>query len=209
MQPLPLTLRSLVLSGLMLVGTGSAWAQLSASSPFLPPQAPGAAGPAQPAPLEFAGYLTTAEGMKYVVRDPSKKISSFLRLNESDPNLGVVVKQHDMSQNTLTIEYQGKPLTLEVRKAKIISSGNPAMMMPQPMPMPQPVTANVAPAVTQTVVVNPSPADEQKRLEAVAAEVARRRALREQAGQPGAPGTPPVAIPAAPPMPANTLPVQR
>ena len=37
------------------------------------------------------------------------------------------------------------------------------------------------PAIAQSVVINPTPADEQRRLEAVAAEVARRRQLREQA----------------------------
>ena len=59
---------------------------------------------------------------------------------------------------------------------------------PQAMPAPPP---NVAPAVMQSVVLNPTPADEQRRLEAVASEVARRRAMREQAtqqiGQGGAP----------------------
>jgi len=55
---------------------------------------------------------------------------------------------------------------------------------PPPPGAPGPAPAvNVAPAVTQSVVVNPTPADEQRRLEAVAAEVARRRALREQASQ--------------------------
>jgi hypothetical protein len=51
------------------------------------------------------------------------------------------------------------------------------------------------PAIANSVVVNPTPADEQKRLEAVASEVARRRQLREQASQPGgvsAPGAPQV-----------------
>jgi hypothetical protein len=193
----------------MLAAALPAWGQLSATSPFQSPQAPGAALPTTPPPLEFAGYMSTSEGLKYVVRDPAKKISSFLKINETDPNLGVVVKQHDMGQNTLTVEYQGKPLTLEVRKARIISSGNPAMLMP-PQPMPQPVVANVAPAVTQSVVVNPSPADEQKRLEAVAAEVARRRALREQAAQPGQPAPAgPVAIPATPPQATNALQIQR
>ena len=47
------------------------------------------------------------------------------------------------------------------------------------------------PAVTASVVANPTAADEQRRLDAVAAEVARRRAMREQAATPGAsPSTP-------------------
>lgn len=180
MRPLPL----LVLAGLMFVGAGSAWAQLTASSPFVPPQVAGAVGPVQPVPLEFAGYLSSADGLQFVVRDPTKKISSFLRLNESDPNLGVVVKKHDMSENTLVVEYQGKPLTLEVRKAKIVSSGRPPMAMPVPPPVVNNYSGMTS-AVTQSVVANPTPADEQKRLEAVTAEVERRRQAREQAQQPG------------------------
>jgi hypothetical protein len=45
-------------------------------------------------------------------------------------------------------------------------------------------------------VLNPTPADEQRRLDAVAAEVARRRALREQATQQlGQGAAPQVALP--------------
>jgi len=49
------------------------------------------------------------------------------------------------------------------------------------------------------VVLNPSPADEQRRLEAVASEVARRRAMREQATQQiGQGGIPPPNLPPNP-----------
>ena len=65
-------------------------------------------------------------------------------------------------------------------------------------PPPPPQMTNVPPAVTQAVVVNPTPADEQRRLEAVASEVARRRALREQASQQV--NTPP-SVPMAQPQP--------
>jgi len=54
---------------------------------------------------------------------------------------------------------------------------------PPPSVAPAGPAITVTPAVTQTVMVNPSPADEQRRLEAVAAEVNRRRALREQASR--------------------------
>jgi hypothetical protein len=52
-----------------------------------------------------------------------------------------------------------------------------------PMPMPVQNTPPMPAAVTNSVVLNPTPQQEQARLEAVAAEVARRRALREQAAQ--------------------------
>jgi hypothetical protein len=45
-------------------------------------------------------------------------------------------------------------------------------------------------AITQTVVLNPSPQDEQRRLDAVAAEVRRRRLEREKAAQDAQNGVP-------------------
>ena len=66
--------------------------------------------------------------------------------------------------------------------AKVVSGGSVGQMMPPPAVAPTP-PSNVAPAVTQSVVLNPTRADAQRRLEAVASEVARRRAMREQASQ--------------------------
>ena len=186
-------------------------AQSGTRSPFLPPQASGPAAPTQGAPLEYRGYMVTSEGTQYRLYDPAKKAGTWVKLNERNPDFEVVAKQFDRDRNTLVIEHQGRTLTLAERESKIVSAGNAASALPQPVQPPAAAPAiNVAPAVTQTVVVNPSPADEQKRLEAVASEVARRRALREQAtqqvGQPQPampqPGVPPGARPVAP----NTLP---
>jgi hypothetical protein len=58
----------------------------------------------------------------------------------------------------------------------------------------------VSNAITQSVVANPTPADEQRRLEAVAAEVRRRRALREQASLQAASAPPVVEAPVAQPV---------
>ena len=128
--------------------------------------------------------MVTSEGTQYRIYDPAKKAGTWVKLNERNPEFEVIAKEHDGDLNTLTIEHQGRTLKLAERESKIVSAGNAALMPPQPVPLPAPApAANVAPAVTQTVVVNPTPADEQKRLEAVAAEVARRRALREQASQ--------------------------
>jgi hypothetical protein len=156
-------------------------AQLAAHSPFLPQQG-SAAAPTAGAPLEFGGYLDTPSGERlYRIKDPGRKASEWVKLNEKSPSLGVVAKQFDEANDTLTIDYQGQSLTLAKKEAKILSAGNVPQVMPQPMPVAG--NTNVAPAVTQSVVVNPTQADEQRRLEAVAAEVARRRALREQATQ--------------------------
>jgi hypothetical protein len=177
--------RALVTGALVLVGGATARAQLASKSPFLPPQAAASNTPTADAPLEFGGYMDTpAEGRLYrvLVKDPARKTAVWAKLNERNPDLDLVIKQHDDDQATLTIEHGGKTLTLAEKKAKVISSGAAAQPMPPP-PVPVPAPAPVPAAVTQAVVLNPTPADEQKRLEAVAAEVARRRALREQATQ--------------------------
>jgi hypothetical protein len=118
---------------------------------------------------------------QYRVVDSTRKVGTWLKVGERDANLDIVVKQHDATNETLTVERGGQTMTLAMKAAKVLSGGNAATLMPPPLP-PPPGT-NVSPAVIQTVVPNPSPQQEQARLEAVAAEVARRRALREQAYQ--------------------------
>lgn len=152
-------------------------------SPFLPAQAAGVAAPTPGAPLEYRGYMVTSEGTQYRLVDPAGKKGAWVKLNERNPDLEVIAKQYDDTHRTLTVEHQGRTLTLAEREAKVVSGGAPPVLPAPPVNAAPPPPANVAPAVTQSVVVNPTPADEQRRLEAVAAEVARRRALREQAAQ--------------------------
>jgi hypothetical protein len=175
-------------------GALSGRAQLAASSPFLVPQAAATAGATAGAPLEYGGFLDVPGGERlYRIKDPARKTSEWVKLNQRNPTLEVTARQYDDSQKTLIVEYQGRTLTLAERESKILSAGA----------VPQPVPAGVSfmpAAVTQSVVTNPSPADDQRRLEAVAAEVARRRALREQASQQVNPnGVPQI----APPAPGN------
>jgi hypothetical protein len=176
-----LPIRFLFASSLVLAGASQVLAQIAAKSPFMPPQSASNAGPTAGAPLEYRGFIETGEGMQFRVYDPAKKVGTWVKLNERNPEFDVVVKQHDNLQKTLVIEHQGKTLTLAEREAKVVSSGSAAAAMPPPVAAP--VQTNVPPAVTQAVVLNPTPADEQRRLDAVAAEVARRRAMREQATQ--------------------------
>jgi hypothetical protein len=186
-----------LVAALALAGAARAGAQqLATRSPFMPPQSAAPAGPTASAPLQFIGYMDTAEGRQFRIYDPAKKAGVWLKMNERNNDLDVVVKQHDA--NTLVVEHQGKAITLAEREGKVVSSGSAAQVMPPP----QAVQANVPPAVTQAVVLNPTPADEQRRLEAVAAEVARRRALREQAAQQMNQGTPQQ----MPPQPAQAQP---
>ena len=107
-----------------------------------------------------------------------------------------MVKQYDANHDTAIVEYHGQTLTLAEHEAKVTSSGMAPNIAMSAMPMPVGVTAPVA--------LNVTPAQEQQRLEAVAAEVARRRALREQAVQPNGqviPMTPPILQPVQPARP--------
>lgn len=164
---------------LALAGAWTARAQLATSSPFLAPQAQATNAAAANTPLEFGGYMDVPGGERlYRIKDPARKTSEWVKLNEKSPALDVTVKQYDDSRKALVVEHQGRTLTLAEKESKIVSAG----AVPQPV-VAMPVANAMPAAVTQAVVANPTPADEQRRLEAVAAEVARRRALREQATQ--------------------------
>jgi hypothetical protein len=185
----PLSHLLLPLAGLVLAATVPVHAQLAAKSPFTSANAPDAASPTANAPLEFRGYMETSEGVQFRIYDPAKKTGIWVKANERNSEFGLLVKEHDLDKETLTVEHQGKPLTLSQRKSKVVSSGSAALAVPPAAAVA--ATPNVLPAVTQAVVLNPTPADEQRRLDAVAAEVARRRALRQQAEQQTAPGAAP------------------
>ena len=180
------------------------------TSPFLPPTAPNAAAAATAgAPLQYRGFSETSAGVKFRIVDPAKKSGTWLKLNERDTTFDVTVKQSVPDYSTVVVEFQGRTLNLALPEAKVNSSGPAGANIPI---APPPQMVNVPPAVTQSVVVNPTPADEQRRLEAVASEVARRRALREQSQQQtqggpqpmpqmGPQGFPPQGMQANPPNP--------
>jgi hypothetical protein len=208
MCPRVLTSTPFLIAGFAFAFALPADAQIAAKSPFMPPQGAATTGPTAGAPLEYRGYLETSDGMLFRIYDPSKKASTWVKVNERNPDFDVLAKQYDGAQKTLTIEYQGKTLTLAERESKVVSSGAAAAAIPPPVH--PPLQTNVSPAVTQAVVLNPTPADEQRRLDAVAAEVARRRALREQATQQLNQGVAPqIALPQAAQQPQMSVQPQR
>jgi hypothetical protein len=198
----------LLVAQLVLATASHAFAQLAAKSPFMPPQAAASATPTAGAPLEYRGLMETREGLQFRIYNPTTKAGTWIKANERNAEFDVTIKQHDGDQKTLTIEHQGKTLTLAERESKVVSSGIAGQAMPPPVPV---APSNVPAAVTQAVVLNPNAADEQRRLDAVAAEVARRRAMREQAAQQVNQGIPPqmnVAQPVPVPMqPQQNMPV--
>ncbi|PHX86679.1 MAG: hypothetical protein CK538_01795 [Opitutia bacterium] len=175
----------------LLLGTVTrSGAQLAQSSPFMPVQAAGTTAVTEGAPLELRGVMDTGSGILFGIFDPAKKVSVWSKLNEKDHDF--LVKSYDATNETVTVQHGGRTLNLAMRASKVASSGQATAPPPMSAPTGMPT------AVTQSVVLNPTPADEQRRLEAVAAEVRRRRALREQASIQAAQGQTPVVEAPAP-----------
>ncbi len=167
--------------GLVLGGGASLSAAPSVSSvsPFLPPDTPavvaGTTG-AQGAPIEFRGVMAMGGRQRFNFFDPARKQSAWVGLGESGAPYRVTA--YDEARESVTVEVEGRVLTLALEKAKIGSSPPPANV-PVATGAASPAVAAASPGVAP-VVLNPTPADEAKRLEAIAAEVRRRRALRQQ-----------------------------
>jgi hypothetical protein len=152
-------------------GACVARADLAQTSPFLPSNlADAAAQGGVGGPVELRGVMSTSQGTEFCIYDVLKKSSAWVGLNESGN--AFVVKSADPSGDNVTVEYQGRTMRLTLRTAKVASAGQViGVQAGNPM------------SVTQSVVLNPSAADEQRRLDAVAAEVRRRRQEREKAAQ--------------------------
>jgi len=141
-------------------------ADLAPSSPFLPANAAAMGASTAPAgPIELRGLMSTPDGVAFCIYDTAKKRDVWVGLNETGHDF--VVKSADAASDSVSVQYQGRSMKLTLRTAKVASAG--AAVVP-PVPQNSPAVA-----------LNPSPADEQKRLDAVAQEVRRRKQEREKA----------------------------
>jgi hypothetical protein len=175
-------LTSLVLLVAAAAMPARALADLAQASPFLPSNLSASAANNGPSgPVELRGVMSTSQGTEYCIYDVVKRTSAWVGLNEQGN--GFVVKSADPASDSVTVEFQGRTMNLMLHTAKISSSGSAVPVM----------SPQGGSAITQTVVLNPSPADEQRRLDAVAAEVRRRRLEREKASQDAQNGVPPAA----------------
>jgi hypothetical protein len=151
---------------------------LVANSPF---GSTAVSGPtAAAAPLEFRGTFLDGGERFFSVLDSSTRRAEWVGLNE--PGRAFTVKAYNAEQESITVEFQGRPLELRLHSARIAA-------------------APAAPAVAAVPAVGPPPqalpsTGEAQRLAQVAEEIRRRRALRQQAQQ-AAPNTAP---------PPNTIP---
>jgi len=170
-----------VVSALAAMGlAGALRADLAPASPFMPPNsgavAAGAAGAA--GPIELRGLMPTADGVAYCIYDTAKKKSVWVGLNETGHDF--VVRSSDAGSDSVKVDYQGKSLRLTLKAPKVASAG-PAGAPPPP---------GVPGAIAAPGGPNQNPGDEQRRLDAVAQEVRRRRQEREKAAQDAQNGQP-------------------
>jgi hypothetical protein len=153
------------------LGCAGARGDLAPSSPFLPRNQAGAAAQGGPSgPVELRGVMETSQGAAYCIYDTVKKTSSWVGLNESGHDF--VVKSADAAGENVTVDFKGQTLRLALHTAKVASAGPAGVVS----------SAGAAPVAT-SAVLNPTPADEQRRLDAVASEVRRRKMERERAIQ--------------------------
>jgi hypothetical protein len=150
----------------------SVWAQnISTVSPFLPRNGPAAGTTTENSPIELRGILAaTTGGPLFGLYDPVKRQGGWVKQNEAGRDF--TVRTYDAANDAVTVEYQGRTLNLALKASRIESM--PAMSQPMPMP-PRP---GPGPQIASAPTV-----DDAKRLEAVAAEVARRRQQRQAAMQ--------------------------
>jgi hypothetical protein len=169
MNAVPTFCRCSALLVLALASTaGGRAVELTANSPFLPPESPADAN-ATPvnSPLELHGILSTPDGYKFNLCDQSGHINTWVGLNTAGQPF--VVRSHDVAHNRVTVEYQGRELTLSLPQPRIMAAAMQTMpMLPQMMGQPP----------MQPGAVNANTEDERLRLERIAEEIRRRRALR-------------------------------
>jgi hypothetical protein len=85
-----------------------------AVSPFLPSNTAtlGKAGQTDPNALQLRGIMNLGAQVKYCIYDPAKKASVWLAVNQKGEDY--VVANADAGHGTVTVEQQGRRITLEI-----------------------------------------------------------------------------------------------
>ncbi len=157
-------------------------------SPFLPPSVAAEAVSEtvveQDAELQFCGVFGDGDNKRFLIYNVTTRRSSWLRLNQEGPD-EVFVESFDPAESTVNVRQGSRPMTLGLQAATLTGGGGGGAAAAVAL------TGNTREDLVNTVRVNPTPADERRRLEAVAAEVRRRRAARAAAAAgTAAPATP-------------------
>ena len=151
---------------LSVAGASSRAVELTPNSPFAPPSnnADTSATTAN-APLALHGILATPDGYEFNLCDQAGNVNVWIGLNATGQPF--VVRSHDVAHGCVTVEYEGRELTLSLPPAEIT-----------PISVPQ-----MGAILRRPDTENTSPQDERMRLERIAEEIRRRRALRAAAQQ--------------------------
>ena len=113
--------------------------------------------------------MSTSGGYLFCIYDPAKKAGTWVNLNEGGHDF--VVRSADPAHDLVTVQSSGRTFTLALHQAKVTTLTEPVVNMPNRSIGP----FNGYPGMNR--------GDAARRLDAVAAEVRRRRLLREQADQ--------------------------
>lgn len=161
--------RTLLIASLGFVPVVAAWAvegdlnSLLQNSPF--ESGASTTGPKSNEPLEFRGVLTESGVAYFSIYETATSRSAWVGLNE-ESSRDYTAKSYDGENRQLTIEYQGRDLVLS-----LAVDSSPAAI---------PTLAATNPTPTETTAAKPTVSEAQK-LNNIAAEIKRRRALRQQA----------------------------
>ena len=173
--------------GLLLAATALARAEagLAFSSPFLPAGGAPVAAVTTNGSIEYHGYMATPNGERFSIYNTAKKTATWVGLN--DRGNPFVVRAHRLGgggTDQITVEYQGSSMVLALKEAKIASVAAPVAPVFGAPPGLAPVPAPAAQGTPPNLPAGAS-------LDEWAAEVQRRRQLRQQP-------TPPAGTPAQP-----------
>jgi hypothetical protein len=165
------------------LSSSCAMVDISYDSPFLPASGPSSSSGQAPSVLEYHGVVTMEGETYFNVQDMAAKKSAWVKLNQ--PGRDYVVKNRDLSggDDSITVEYQGRSLRLPFIKSKTGKAPSPVLALAAAQAA---VAARPGPppdGPISPVILNPTSADEQRRLEDFRAEVLRRRSLRQQSQQ--------------------------
>lgn len=143
-------------------------------SPFRPGQGGVASAEGGAGQFEFRGVVAEADGYSFSVYDAARREADWVKLDE--PGGAVVARRYDPAKDTLTIEHNGQMLALNLKHAPVrpLAAAPPAPVSPPPLPTtgaPRTPAAGNAPPTTNV--------QEAQRLQNIADEIRRRRALRQ------------------------------
>jgi hypothetical protein len=156
------------------VGSTTVAAQV-ARSPFMrvaPDQVEASVAPLENAELQFCGTFGDGDAKRFLIYNKTLNSSTWLQIGEEGPD-ALFVDAYNANDAAVTVRQGGQTLNLALQAATITPGAARASAPVQ-------LVGNSSDLVS-TVRTNPTQADERARLEAVAAEVRRRRALRQNA----------------------------